>query len=225
MPSLTRFAIMQHLSVLEEAKLVLVRREGRNRFNYSNPAVLKDLYDQWVAPLANRAADTAQHLRRYAETRNEAIQAMSTDNYRLVRIELETEIKAPTDVVYRAMTEGYPEWWPHRMNPAATIYFDHKLGGTFGEQWPDGGGVIYGTITMLDPGKKIAVTNIGMFGSYTASNTETVEAIPGGTLHKKSMQLWGDVSTEIESMLRDGSRQLIQDSLRNYCEGKAGSAS
>ncbi len=225
MPSLTRFAIMQHLSVLEEANLVLVRRDGRNRFNYSNPAVLKDLYDQWVTPLANRAADAAQHLRRYAETQNEAIQNMSSENYRLVQIELESKINAPTHVVYRAMTEDYPKWWPHKMNPEATIYFDHKLGGTFGEHWPDGGGVIYGTITLLQPGKKVTVTNVGMFGDYTASNTETVEEFEGGTLHKKSLHLWGNVSAEIETMLRDGSRQLIQDAMRSYCEAQVGSKS
>lgn len=211
---------MQHLNVLEEAKLVLVKREGRQRFNFSNPSILRDLYIQWVNPLADHAAEAAQHLRNYAETHSEAIQNMNQENFRHVKIELETRIEAPTDVVFRAMTEGYPNWWPHKMNPEAKIYFETKLGGTFGEHWPDGGGVIYGTITLLDPGKKLTATNVGMFGDYTATNTETVTADGNATIHRKSLHLWGDVSEEIVKMLRDGSRQLIEDAMRSYCESQ-----
>ena len=45
---LSRFAIMQHLRVLEEAELVLVRREGRRRYNYLNAVPIQALYDRWV---------------------------------------------------------------------------------------------------------------------------------------------------------------------------------
>ncbi len=220
MPSLSRFAIMQHLSVLEEAKLVLVKREGRKRFNFSNPSVLRDLYIQWVNPLADHAAEVAQHLRNYAETHSEAIQNMNQENFRHVKIELETRINAPVEVVFRAMTDDYPKWWPHKMNPEAEIFFENKLGGTFGERWPNEGGVIYGTIIMLEPGKKLMVTNVGMFGDYTATNLETVTPDGTATIHKKSLHLWGDVSDEIVKMLRDGSRQLIEDAMRAFCEAQ-----
>ena len=45
---LSRFAVMQHLRVLEEAELVLVRREGRHRYNYLNAVPIQALYDRWV---------------------------------------------------------------------------------------------------------------------------------------------------------------------------------
>ena len=48
-PDLSRFAIMQHLRVLEEADLVVVRREGRKRYNYLNPVPIQQVYDRWVA--------------------------------------------------------------------------------------------------------------------------------------------------------------------------------
>jgi len=48
-PSLTRFAVMQHLGVLERAELVVVRRQGRERYNYLNPVPIQQLYDRWVA--------------------------------------------------------------------------------------------------------------------------------------------------------------------------------
>jgi DNA-binding transcriptional ArsR family regulator len=36
LPELSRFAVMQHLGVLERAGVVLVRREGRERWNELN---------------------------------------------------------------------------------------------------------------------------------------------------------------------------------------------
>ena len=48
-PRLTRFAVMQHLRVLEDAELVIPRRRGRERYNYLNPVPIQQLYDRWVA--------------------------------------------------------------------------------------------------------------------------------------------------------------------------------
>jgi len=46
---LSRFAVMQHLRVLEEADLVVPRREGRTRLNYLNPVPIQRIYDRWVS--------------------------------------------------------------------------------------------------------------------------------------------------------------------------------
>ena len=47
-PELSRFAVMQHLRVLEAADLVIPRREGRQRYNYLNPVPVQEIYDRWV---------------------------------------------------------------------------------------------------------------------------------------------------------------------------------
>lgn len=47
-PELSRFAVMQHLGVLEEAELVVPRREGRHRYNHLNPVPIQRVYDRWV---------------------------------------------------------------------------------------------------------------------------------------------------------------------------------
>lgn len=47
-PDLSRFAVMQHLKVLEEAELVIARKEGRRRFNHLNPVPIQRIYDRWV---------------------------------------------------------------------------------------------------------------------------------------------------------------------------------
>jgi DNA-binding transcriptional ArsR family regulator len=48
-PELSRFAVMQHLKVLSEAELVVVRREGRRRYNYLNPVPIQRVFDRWVS--------------------------------------------------------------------------------------------------------------------------------------------------------------------------------
>jgi DNA-binding transcriptional ArsR family regulator len=45
----SRFAVMQHLKVLEEADLVRVRRSGRERYNYLNPVPIQRIHERWVS--------------------------------------------------------------------------------------------------------------------------------------------------------------------------------
>ena len=47
-PELSRFAVMQHLRVLTEGGLVLVRRDGRKRYNYLNAVPIQAIHDRWV---------------------------------------------------------------------------------------------------------------------------------------------------------------------------------
>jgi DNA-binding transcriptional ArsR family regulator len=48
-PELSRFAVMQHLRVLEEGDLVVPVRDGRSRYNYLNPVPIQRIYDRWVS--------------------------------------------------------------------------------------------------------------------------------------------------------------------------------
>ncbi len=47
-PKLSRFAVMQHLSVLEKGNLIVHRKSGRQRFNYLNPIPIQQIYHRWV---------------------------------------------------------------------------------------------------------------------------------------------------------------------------------
>jgi DNA-binding transcriptional ArsR family regulator len=48
-PELSRFAVMQHLRVLEQGALVVRRRSGRECFNYLNPVPIQQIHDRWVS--------------------------------------------------------------------------------------------------------------------------------------------------------------------------------
>jgi DNA-binding transcriptional ArsR family regulator len=48
LPELSRFAVMQHLGVLERAGVVLVRREGRERWNELNAVPIQRELERWL---------------------------------------------------------------------------------------------------------------------------------------------------------------------------------
>lgn len=62
-PALNRCTVMQHLKVLEKADLVIVRRVGRERWNYLNALPIKHIHDRWIGPHAARAADLIARLK------------------------------------------------------------------------------------------------------------------------------------------------------------------
>lgn len=66
-PELDRCTVMQHLGVLEKADLVIVRREGRHRWNYLNPLPIKQVHDRWIGRYAAGAVDLLARLKRDLE--------------------------------------------------------------------------------------------------------------------------------------------------------------
>lgn len=67
-PDLSRFSVMQHLRVLEEADLVVVRRSGRERYNYLNPAPIQRIHDRWIARHVRPWTEALVSLREALET-------------------------------------------------------------------------------------------------------------------------------------------------------------
>lgn len=66
-PGVTRFAVMKHLRILEDGNLVLVRREGRERWNHLNPVPIRQIHERWMAPFAEAQATVLLRLKERAE--------------------------------------------------------------------------------------------------------------------------------------------------------------
>jgi DNA-binding transcriptional ArsR family regulator len=54
---LDRCTVMQHLGVLERAELIIVKREGRFRWNYLNVVPIKNIHDRWINPYISQSAE------------------------------------------------------------------------------------------------------------------------------------------------------------------------
>ena len=46
--AMSRFGVMKHLKVLEEASLVVTRRRGREKLHFLNPVPIRLVHDRWV---------------------------------------------------------------------------------------------------------------------------------------------------------------------------------
>jgi DNA-binding transcriptional ArsR family regulator len=58
---------MKHLNVLEDAGLVLVRRSGRERWNYLNPVPIREIYERWIGKYAEHWSSALLRLREHVE--------------------------------------------------------------------------------------------------------------------------------------------------------------
>jgi len=52
--SMTRFGVMKHLKVLEEAGLVVTRRQGREKLHFLNPVPIRMIHDRWIDKYTER---------------------------------------------------------------------------------------------------------------------------------------------------------------------------
>lgn len=52
LPAMTRFGVMKHLRVLEDAGLVTTRRHGRQKLHYLNPVPIRVVLDRWISKYA-----------------------------------------------------------------------------------------------------------------------------------------------------------------------------
>ena len=60
---MTRFGVMKHLKVLEEAGLLTTRRRGREKLHFLNPVPIRLVHDRWVSKYAEPWASALSELK------------------------------------------------------------------------------------------------------------------------------------------------------------------
>jgi DNA-binding transcriptional ArsR family regulator len=64
---MTRFGVMKHLKVLEEAGLVTTKRRGREKLHFLNAIPIRLIHDRWVSKYAEPWAAALTGLKREIE--------------------------------------------------------------------------------------------------------------------------------------------------------------
>jgi DNA-binding transcriptional ArsR family regulator len=64
---MTRFGVMKHLRVLEEAGLVTTQRRGREKLHFLNAVPIQLIHERWVSKYAEPWAATLTAVKRAAE--------------------------------------------------------------------------------------------------------------------------------------------------------------
>lgn len=65
---MSRFGVMKHLRVLEDAGLVVSRRSGREKWHFLNPVPIRLIHDRWIDKYAARLASALLELKAELET-------------------------------------------------------------------------------------------------------------------------------------------------------------
>jgi uncharacterized protein YndB with AHSA1/START domain len=68
--AMTRFGVMKHLRVLEEAGIVVTRRKGREKLHFLNAVPIRLIHDRWVSKYAEPWAATLSELKRGLEDKS-----------------------------------------------------------------------------------------------------------------------------------------------------------
>lgn len=221
LPDLSRFAVMQHLGVLTDAGLVVVRRRGRYRFNYLNPVPLRDWYERWVTPMADGAAAGMLALKHRVE-RPEGGTSMSVDSdqFRTVRIESELHLEARPERVFKALTEETLEWFPmtYGEDRVRSIVVEPHVGGAHYEDWGDGMGHLYGHVTVFDRPHVFSTRGRVMAGTILDTRYDLEEDGEGTVLRMSKVAVGPMTEEEAESIQTYGDLARFEEPLRRLVE-------
>ena len=66
---MTRFGVMKHLRLLEDAGLVVTRRQGREKLHFLNPVPIRLIHDRWIDKYAERRVSALSELKTRLEER------------------------------------------------------------------------------------------------------------------------------------------------------------
>ena len=67
---MTRFGVMKHLRLLEDAGLVVTRKSGREKLHFLNPIPIRQIHDRWIDKFTERQVTALVDLK--AELENKA---------------------------------------------------------------------------------------------------------------------------------------------------------
>lgn len=193
-PDLSRFAIMKHLGILEDAHLITWRKEGRERWNSLNAVPLRLVYERWVSQLGGSQAASLTSLGRLAEFETTRVTTkgdhpMATE-IRSFDITSQHEIAAPVEKVWTLLTTRMYEWVrsPYRsFETGDSLELDLRPGGLMVETSGDGETCVWGMVTGLKPGEFVQLTGPCLM-NFAAHSTFTFTVEPTGegstvTLH------------------------------------------
>jgi len=140
---MTRFGVMKHLRVLEEAGLIETRRSGREKLHYLNPMPIRLVHDRWVskyrAPFAGALSDLKSRLESpMAETQVYAL-----------------FIRTTPEKLWQALTDGEVT---RKYFFGETIHSQWKPGSEWHSTSAEGRRDVEGKVLEADPPRRLVIT-------------------------------------------------------------------
>ncbi len=163
---MTRFGVMKHLKVLEDAHLIVTRRQGRFKHHYLNAMPLQDMLDRWVAPFLRPQAQALSDLK----SRLERETAMGKPDFMM-----QTFIRCSQDALWDALTEADQMAAYHFA--CSQVEGNAIPGKVTRFIKPDGDDMLRQVTTAMDPKSRIAMTFEPLFMGPDAPNSHMIYLI------------------------------------------------
>jgi uncharacterized protein YndB with AHSA1/START domain/DNA-binding transcriptional ArsR family regulator len=144
LPEMTRFGVMKHLGVLEEADLVTTVKVGREKRHYLNPVPIRLVHDRWIGKFAEPVVGAMSALKSKLES------PMDTFDHIYA-----IQIKASPDRVWQAITDG---------DETVRYYYGTRVdsswepGAPLRYTYPDGSLAADGRVLEVDPPSRLTMT-------------------------------------------------------------------
>ena len=148
LPQMTRFGVMKHLRVLEDAHLVSTRRDGRRKLHFLNPVPIRLISDRWISRYAEPLVDAMADIKHTVERQTMADAPAPRHVY-------EVYIAATPERVWRALTESE---FTKQYYYGNTVESDWKPGSPMVYRNPDGTESIECEVIEADPPRRLVHT-------------------------------------------------------------------
>ncbi len=151
--SMTRFGVMKHLKLLEEAGLVVTRRRGREKLHFLNPVPIRLVHDRWVSKYAEPWVAGLSDLKHSLESSMEKV--------------FEIYIRTTPERLWEAITDGETRskfMFGNRMSS------DFTAGSHFEMTNPKADGILgEGDNLEVDPPRRLVQTMVALWGEDVKS--------------------------------------------------------
>jgi uncharacterized protein YndB with AHSA1/START domain/predicted transcriptional regulator len=159
---MTRFGVMKHLKLLEEAGLISTRKIGREKFHYINPVPIQMVYDRWVSKYAKPWARAVVGLKYALEDENVAETTTQM---------LQVYIKTSPEKLWQALTDGTITKLYYMGTSVESTW---KPGASISYLMGDGSTMLDGEVLEVDPPRRLVTTFIPRWDPSVAPHTSKV---------------------------------------------------
>jgi uncharacterized protein YndB with AHSA1/START domain/DNA-binding transcriptional ArsR family regulator len=144
---MTRFGVMKHLDVLEEAGLLTTRKIGREKHHYLNPVPIQFVYDRWVSKYAQPITQALSDLKLALEG-DEMAANRPAHVYQIF-------IRTTPEKLWQALTDGTitPQYYF-----GTRVESTWQTGAAYTYRYADDRPMIEGKILEIDPPRRIVMT-------------------------------------------------------------------
>ena len=214
---MTRFGVMKHLRILEEANLITTEKAGREKHHYLNAVPIQLVYDRWVSKYSRRWTEPLAHLKYQLEEI-----PMSEKHANVYQIFIQTS----ADKLWQALTDGdiTPQYYF-----GTRVESDWQAGSPYVYKYDSGEPMVKGEVLESDPPRRLVTTFQPVFaegpgGQHISKVTFEIEEQDGSCklklthgdldlaqpLSQGLMEGWARIFSDLKTLLETGQPMMEQ---------------